>query len=405
MADRIWIVSELYYPEETSTGLFLTGIAEGLARRHDVGVLCSQPTYSERGLRAPASERRHGVDIHRCAATTFGRHNLVLRLANILTISLSVFIRAVTVLRRNDLVLVVTNPPAMPFIVRLACKIRGARCILLVHDVYPEVLIAAGMAQPSSWLARAVGGLSAWMYRSMDCVITLGRDMRELAAKKLGPGGGPVVIIENWGDVEGIRPADRADNALLRRLGFQDKFVVQYCGNIGRTHGLESLLDAADMLREHEDIVLLIMGQGAKQSWLESAVRRRGLTNVHVLPRRPKAELADALNACDLAVIPFVAGMAGVSVPSRMYNVFASGKPLLAAAEDHSELARVVTEHDLGWVVPPDDGAAIARAVLEARSDPKRLADMGARARSAAERDYAYERIVERYQALIEEMH
>jgi colanic acid biosynthesis glycosyl transferase WcaI len=143
-ARRLWVVSELYYPEETSTGHFLTHIAEGLAAHYPVSALCSQPTYSKRGSRAPRREVRHGVEIHRGLGTTFDKDVLPGKLANALTISLSLFLTALRRFRRGDVALVVTNPPFLPFLTRLACALRGARCVLLIHDVYPETLIAAG---------------------------------------------------------------------------------------------------------------------------------------------------------------------------------------------------------------------------------------------------------------------
>jgi len=107
----IWIVSELYYPETTSTGYFMTLAAEALAKGFEVSVLCGQPSYSKRGLQAPTHELHNGVTIWRCRATTFDKHSLMLRAVNQLTISLSILWQAIIRIRRGDIVLVVTNPP------------------------------------------------------------------------------------------------------------------------------------------------------------------------------------------------------------------------------------------------------------------------------------------------------
>ncbi|HYC49934.1 MAG TPA: hypothetical protein VEB19_02375, partial [Gemmatimonadaceae bacterium] len=145
MGRTLWIVSELYYPEETSTGRLLTQLAEGLAASLGpdwrVRAICSQPTYEARGTRAPARERRAGVEIFRCRGTTFRRDRLWRRLANVLTISGALVLRLLRGVHRGDVVLVVTNPPLLPFGVTAVCRLRGARCALIVHDVYPEVLV------------------------------------------------------------------------------------------------------------------------------------------------------------------------------------------------------------------------------------------------------------------------
>jgi colanic acid biosynthesis glycosyl transferase WcaI len=150
----LWIVSELYYPEETSTGYFLTKIAEGLASNHSVHVVCGQPNYSAQKVRASSREIHNGVVIRRCWATTWNKNIWPLRLINFLTISISIFLHLIFVLRHGDQVLVVTNPPFLPFLTHWACRVHGARCFLLIHDVYPEVLVAAGLLSPNSRITR-----------------------------------------------------------------------------------------------------------------------------------------------------------------------------------------------------------------------------------------------------------
>jgi len=398
---RLWVVSELYHPEETSTGYFLTRIAEGLAADYPVSVLCSQPTYSARGRRAPWRETRHGVDIHRCWATTLDKDVLPLRLVNALTISLALLVTAWRRFRRGDVVLVVTNPPFLPFVIRAAAALRGARCLLLIHDVYPECLVAAGMVRREALLSRALARATRRLYRSMERIVVLGRDMKALVERKLAGRGPAIALIGHWSDVDEIRPVARDTNRLLGELGLLDKFVVQYSGNMGRTHGLETALEAARALASTTDVHFLFVGWGAKRALLEAAVRDEGLPNVTLRPIAPREELATSLGACDVTLISFVPGMAGVSVPSRLYNVLAAGRPLLAAADPESELALLVGEHEVGWVVPPGDAPRLVEAILEARSDRGRLARFGARARAAAQGRFTLNASLAGYRALL----
>lgn len=401
---RVWVVSELYYPEETSTGYLLTRIAEGIARQRPVTALCAQPSYAARGTEAPAREVRHGVEIRRCPSTTFNKDRLALRLVNVATVSLSIFVHALAGFRRGDCVLVVTNPPALPFLVAFAARLRGARSMLLIHDVYPDVLTAAGMSREPSALTRFIGWATRRLYSAVDRIVVLGRDMQDLVWTRLRRRDDKVVIITNWADVDDIRPLGRGESRLLRDQGLTDKFVVQYAGNMGRTHGLEDVVQSARLLRARPDVHLLFIGSGAKRAWVERQAREEGLENVTVLGNRPRSEQPDFLNACDVAIISFVTGMAGISVPSRMYNILAAGKPIVAVADAHSELALVVREERVGWVVPPGNAQAIADAILEARSDPGRLREMSERARAAAERKYAEPTVLASYAALIRQL-
>jgi len=296
---------------------------------------------------------------------------------------------------------VVTNPPALPFFVSLACRLRGARCILLIHDVYPEVMVATGLARRGVLLTRWLGWLNQRLYRSVVWIAVLGRDMARLAQAKLEPGDGRVVIIPNWADLDEVKPVRRDRNALLRELGLTDKFVVQYAGNMGRPNDLESLIESAWLLRDENDIHFLFIGSGAKRAWLECAVRENHLANVTILPNRPRSDQQNFINACDVGVVSLVPGMTGVSVPSRTYNILAAGKPLVAIVGQDSETALMVREESVGWVVPPGQPGKIIEAILEARARPELVAEMGKRARQAAETKYSLARAVEAYLALV----
>lgn len=403
MAGRVFVISELYYPEETSTGYLLTKTAEGLAEKFPVHVICGQPTYSARGTRAQATEERNGVRIERCAGTTLNKDSLWRRAINALTITSTVVIRALARIRKGDVVMVVTNPPFLPFAISTVCRLRGAKCALLIHDVYPEVLIAAGLARESSAIAAALRVATRRLYDTVDRIIVLGRDMATLAERKLTRDAGKVVLIPNWADDEDIVPETKAENALLAELGISHHFVIQYAGNMGRTHGLETLF-AASRRVEATDVHWLFIGSGAKKPWLERALQEAGAKNVSILGNRPRTDQQNFLNACDVAIISFVSGMAGVSVPSRMYNILAAGKPIIAVADPDSELALVVNEERVGWVVAPDDVDALAKTIDAVRRNPEMCRAAGQRARAVAAGKYSRRSSMEKYTRLTRAM-
>jgi glycosyltransferase involved in cell wall biosynthesis len=401
MRKRIWIISELYYPEDTSTGYFMTGIAEGLAQSYEVNVLCGQPTYSERGALAPAKEQRNGVSIRRCYGSTLDKNIIVFRVINLVTISFFLFMNALRGITQKDCVLVVSNPPSLPFLIALACRLRSAKCLLLIHDVYPEVLVVTGAIKAHSFSAQFINYLTRKLYIGVERIIVLGRDMSQLVGNKLAHAEHQVAIIPNWGDIAAVNPVPKEKSNLLRILKLNSKFIVQYSGNIGRTHGMEDLIMTALRLK-NEPIHFLIIGAGAKRDLLEQEIHKEGLNNITLLPRVARNRLNDSLNACDVAVISFVADMAGISVPSRMYNIMAAGRPIIAIAEENSELALVVKEEKIGWVVPPGGTDRFAAAIQEARADPARLSAMSDRARRAVEKKYSYERVIAAYSDLFQ---
>lgn len=394
---RLWVVTELYYPEMTSTGYYLTRIAEGLADDLDVKVLCGQPNYSARGVVAPKNEVHNNVEIFRAFGTTLDKNVIIFRLINMMTLSLSVFFKALANFRSGDQVLVVTTPPSMPFITALASLIRGASHVLLIHDNYPEILIAVNKAKENSFLVKTLNFFNRWLYKYAAKIIVVGRDMKDLVGKKTEGLDIPITTIPNWAELETVSPAPRAENRMLRDLGLSDKFVFLYAGNMGHPNDLESIVWCAENLRDREQFHFIFLGAGVKKAWLLNEKAEKDLANITVLDPKPRSEQAVFLNACDVALVSLVKKMWGVSMPSRTYNILAAGKPILALTEPGSELAQVIEDDNVGWVVPPGDTEKLSAVIEEIYSKRDGLNEMGVRARHAGVEKYSTDVAVRAY--------
>jgi len=393
---RLWVVSEIYYPEEISTGYYLTNIAEGLAGNYDVKAICGQPNYASRGIRAAKREIRNNVEIFRVTSTTLDKNVIPFRLLNMLTLSFSMLIFALRRFTANDRVLVVTAPPSLPFISAFASLIKRSNYTLLLHDCYPEVLIAVGKLKPNSVLSKIVNLLNSWLYKHASKIIVVGRDMNELLKNKTNGLNVPIVFIPNWADLESIHPTPRDENAMLSDLGIANKFVFMYAGNIGHPTDVESIIECADRLRDL-DLHFVFIGSGAKSTWLSDQVKRRRLENVSVLGQRPRNEQIVFLNACDVGLVSLVKNMWGTAMPSRTYNILAAGKPILALTDDGSELARVIEEECVGWYTRPGDVDELHAKMLEIYEHRDSLREMGKRAREAAMSKYSRASAIARY--------
>ncbi len=398
---RLWVISELYYPEETSTGYYLTRIAEGLADDFDVKVLCGQPTYSARGIVAPKHEVHNGVEILRASGTRLDKNVIPFRVLNMLTLGLSVLIKALANFRRGDLVLVVTTPPSMPFVAAVAALVKGASYTLVIHDNYPEILVATGKTKPDSLFVNLISFANRWLYKSAAKIIVVGRDMHELLLRKTEGLNIPIVNIPNWAELESVSPTGRDENPLLLDLGLSDKLVFLYAGNMGHPNDMESIVECAERLSGRPDIHFLFLGAGVKRKWLEKTVAKQKLENVTILDPRPRREQNVFLNACDVAIVSLVANMVGVSMPSRTYNILAAGKPILALTESGSEVARVVEEENVGWIVPPGNTDSLTDTVLAILQERRNLKEMGLAARAAALRTYSLDTALEKYKTAL----
>jgi glycosyltransferase involved in cell wall biosynthesis len=379
---RLWCVTELYWPEQGTAAHLLTQTAEGLAADFDVHVLCGQPDYFESGRQAPAREQHNGTRIFRVRGTRFGSRNILARLVDALSFTLVIFFFALRHFRKGDRILAATNPPPLPLVIGLAAKIRGCRSTLLVHDVYPEVLSAAGALRRNSLPYRILDFVFGRSYAMYDRFVVLGECMKHVVQTKLGKQVRPIAVIPNWADCD-IVPIDRAANGFCVEHGLTDKFIVQFSGNFGRTHDIELLLQAAEILADFPDIIFLLVGAGAKTKLIDGKEEEAG--NVLFLPRQPRERLGEMLAASDATVISFIDGMLGLSVPSRMYNVMAAGVPIIASAHQESELVREIKAAESGWALQHANAEELAQllrtlASAEGRGEGRRR---GANAREA----------------------
>lgn len=401
---RLWVVSELYYPEQTSTGYFLTRIAEGLASSMQVEVVCGQPTYSEHGVRAPAQEDRNGVRIHRVRATHFGKDRLLLRALNVATLTLSVAWFALRHFRGSDRLLIVTNPPTLPPLIGLIARWKKMDAHLLVHDVYPEVLAATGLLRTESLAFRGLARLFSATFALYASIVVLGRDMAELVHTKLRGADSKITIIPNWGDIDEVTPLTREANPFFALNQIQAPCVIQFSGNIGRTHDVETIIATAQRLRARSDILFVFAGYGGKTDIIAQAIASGELPNIRLLPRQPRELLGPMLSSASATIISFVGEMKGLSVPSRMYNVLAAGTPIIAIADAGSELALVVEEEEAGWILPPGDVDALLPLVehLASPAGAEEAARRGALGRAAIEARYTFSSVIDRFRIMFD---
>jgi colanic acid biosynthesis glycosyl transferase WcaI len=396
---RVWVASELYYPDEQATGVFMTKIAEGLAARGmSVKALAAHPHSGP----VASHEMLNGVEVFRCWSTRFSKNNLLGRLLNVLTGNVTMLFSALRRVQRKDIVLVVTNPPTLPFVIMLACLLKGAKCIVRVDDVYPDVLHACDVYSNETIVYRVFGRLMSWLVRKADALVVLGCDMQALVASKADVDK-EIRVITNWADVDEIKPDADAGRAFLEEYGLVDKLVLQWAGNMGYPHEVETLLDAMEKLADEDEVHFMYIGAGAKRPWLEEQVASKGLKNVTFIGLLPRDQQPSFLNGCDIGLSSLVAGMTGISVPSRSYNILCAGKPILAVGEPQGEVSQLLVEKDVGWVIAPGESDKIVAAVKEVLANRTGLEDMSKRARELAENEYSSSYIIDRYAEMIAE--
>jgi glycosyltransferase involved in cell wall biosynthesis len=395
LPEKIVIVSQHYAPDPSTTAAYLTAIAEGLATDYQVLVISGTARSASPG---DGKTKPCVVEVKRWMTE---KHALVRRGIAMMLFSIKVFFATLKHVGKNDLVLCVTTPFSVPYPVTLATKLRDASAILLIYDLYPEALIMAGLARPDSLVIRAFRIANGIMFRALDAIVTIGRDVEALLLTYKNVTREKIRFVPNWALLPiGYREISTGNSF---RSGSADELVVGLSGNIGLTHDPGTVYEAARLLKDDRNIHFLLSGWGSGWGPLTELHAKAPLENVTLVERVPESQLEEFLSAADLWIIPYRSSVAGVSVPSRIYSLLAIGRPVIVAADAHSEAAMILKENDIGWVTRPEDPFELARAIRSAAGDREETLAKGRRAAKAAER-YTYDRAIASYRQIVGEL-
>jgi glycosyltransferase involved in cell wall biosynthesis len=209
-------------------------------------------------------------------------------------------------------------------------------------------------------------------------------------------------VIANWSEDDEIVPVSASDNLLRRQWGLENKFVVGYSGNLGRAHEFDTVLGAAEHLRNNPDIVFLCIGGGHLLNSLAKCVQELGLGNFRFMDYQDQSVLNFSLCVPDVHWISLKPELEGLIVPSKVYGVAAAGRPLIAICAKNGEISRMVEQYQCGIVVEPGNVGALVNSILQLSKDIALRTEMGRQARAMLEAHFTRRQALERWQRLLQ---
>ncbi|CAN5687785.1 glycosyltransferase family 4 protein [soil metagenome] len=402
-----------FAPDVAPTGEVMTQIAEQLvARGHRLHVVTSLPWYQHHAIEPGWSGRavRHDDTewgrITRVHPFPTDKRNIPARGLAFAGFTALSGLAGLTSRSRPDAVLAMSPPLTLGAAGWAAARAHRVPFVFNIQDVFPDVAVELGaitnpkVIAAASWLERET-------YLRADAVTVLSEDLKaNVAAKIAGRRGASgraekVRVIPNFIDTEWIRPGER-ENGYRREYGLEGKTVVMYAGNVGFSQSLDLVLAAATHLAHDPQVVFVINGGGSARPSLEQAAA--GLPNVRFVDMQPKARLPEVAAAADIHVVPLRTGLARSSVPSKLYTILASGRPVVASVDAGTEVARTVTDAGAGIAVPPDDAESFTKAIERLVQAPGEAAAMGLAGRRFVERWASPAAVAESYEQLFEEL-
>ncbi len=277
---------------------------------------------------------------------------------------------------RSVPILIFSNPPIGIWLAWLMNRVRGVRYAVMIHDIYPDAIVRMGVLSRSHFIARGWRYLNRLAYERAEIVMTLGQHMAEHLEAQFDPAkttAGKIVIVDPWADASVLQRRAKSDNWFAAKHQQLGKLTIMYSGNMGRGHDIESILTAAEEMRQRDDVAFLFIGAGPKWDTVDRHLREGSLKNVVLLPWQPEEDLPFTLTTADVGIVSLERELTGLAVPSKAFYFLAAGVPIIALCEQQTELADIVREFGCGCVIPPGQPAKITATIRQLAGDPHKL--------------------------------
>jgi glycosyltransferase involved in cell wall biosynthesis len=403
------VVSQVFYPDASATSQLLFDLLKKIAAATNtqVTVICGYqvgqeftPDDRQKSV-LKAYEVYQNIHIRRCGLRLNLKKSLLNRaLSYMAFLAHSAWVLlAIAAGHKNDedaKIVGVTNPPFMPILLWVTSWLGRFQYQLLLHDIYPETLLALGKLQPSQMQVRVWRWLNQRGFARAQSIVVLGRDMGTLLVERYGVARNKIAYIPHWCVVE----ADmlHANNCATNNnaTNVNQNIVVQYSGNMGMWHDINSIVHAAQKLQS-APVRFEMIGSGARRKAAEALSQSLGVQNMIWRNFVPKDQLTQSIGHCDIALISLREGFEGAAVPSKLYGILAAGKAIVAQVPPQSEVGLVVNENACGIVVLPNDQTGLENAIRTLIEHPTTLRKMGGNARKAYIEKYTLDHAVAAY--------
>lgn len=382
---KVVFLNRYFFPDHSATSQLLSDLAFHLAAQgREVHVISSRQRYDEPGAKLAPLETIRGVIVHRVWTSTFGRGNLPGRALDYLTFYLFTGLALLRLAARGDIVVAKTDPPLLSLVASPVARVKGAKLVNWLQDVFPEVAGALGMGWARGWVGRLLARVRDVTLRAAHMNVVLGSAVRRYLISR-GVDESKLRVIHNWADGELIRPVRPEDNRLRSEWGIEGKFVVGYSGNMGRVHEFETVLRAAGALKGDASIDFLFIGDGAQRKWIEHRAASLGLSSLQFRPYQPRVNLGNSLSVPDVHMVSLLPAVEGLVFPSKLYGILAAGRPVIFVGDPEGEIARILNDAQCGVAVRASDASGLVAAIIRLKDDVALCNDYGNNARRVFE--------------------
>lgn len=395
---KVQLLGLNYAPEEIGIAVYSAGLAEALSiRGHNVTVVCAHPYYPQwkmadgwPGFGYRTLTHETGTKVIHCPLYVPQNPTAKSRMIHYTSFALSALPRLLVDAIRDkpDVVFVVAPSLVSALSGWMTARLTGAKLWLHIQDFEVEAAFATGAIASKGRLGRLALGFERWMLGKFDMISSISLPMLDKLREK-GVPDARIYELRNWANLSRIKVVEGV-SPMRKELGIATKYVAYYSGNVAAKQGLEIISAAARLLAHREDLTFVICGEGSYLTTLKAEAE--GLTNIRFFPLQPFEKLSDALGMADVHLLPQIAGVAELVMPSKLTNMLASGRPVIATAGPDTALAKEI--EGSGIVTPPGDAAAFACAIETLLDAPEQRVAYGKQARKSANANWDMDNII-----------
>lgn len=359
-----------YYTPEIAASMYLTeDLYKGMVESgHTLEIYVPMPTRGvsdeiRREYKSKKFEQKYDkkLTIHRISMYREGK-NVISRAFRYLFLNVIFLWKGL--ITDADVIFVQSTPPTQGMMAGIISSMKKIPLVYNLQDIFPDSLVNAGMTRKGSIVWKIGRLIEDYSYRHSKKIIVISDDFKKNIIAK-GVSEEKIVVVPNWADVGGVHPVARENNVLINRYCLDPKkFYITYCGNVGLTQNMDLLLDVAKKLKyEILGLSFIIIGDGADKIRVQKRIADEKISNVIMLPFQPYEDIAHVFSLGDAGLIISKPGIGDNSVPSKMWNILAAGKPVLASFDSNSKLAQLINEIQCGVVVNSGDFNALYVAI------------------------------------------
>jgi len=407
MKKSIKLLSEYFYPEPTATGKLMAQLGSELSKKgFDVEVYTRQPNHRVGNkVKLPGKEVYNGVKINRFSCIRLDKENLLFRIINWLSFFFHLLISLSLKSSSRDILLIVTNPPILPFIGLFFNIVRGQRFIPIIYDVYPDIAVALEVVGEKGFFVKLWKKLNNILYRKASKVVVIGNQMKQTIINNAGANffESKIKVIYNWENPEFIKPIKKENNIFAKKNGYDEVLTVLYSGNFGLYNDLCTIIYAAERVRELP-VRFVFIGDGAQKKKLKKIVRNKDLKNVDFHPYQPLDRLPETLTCADISVVSEDKRVNGLCSSSKLYSSLASGQAVLALVSRDSDVADIIRRCNCGFIANQGDVDQVVSYLKFFLCNRDELEKMGKRARKHFEGYYTITHSIEKYVKMLKEV-